>query len=194
MGNVPSFITPEEYRQLHEETGFTESQIRRLYSRFAHLDKRSKGYLFRQDLMLIPELAVNPLGTRIIEAFFTDEKDSTVSVEQVNFRQFVRTLSRFRCSEKGHEHVMNSKEKKIEFVFQVYDTDRDGVISQNDLHHILHAMVGLHIPSEHLNSIVKRTLKEADKDKDNKISLEELTEVLSTIDLEEKMSVRFMDT
>ena len=27
----------------------------------------------RQDLMLIPELAVNPLGTRIIEAFFTDE-------------------------------------------------------------------------------------------------------------------------
>ena len=21
MGNVPSFITPEEYRQLHEETG-----------------------------------------------------------------------------------------------------------------------------------------------------------------------------
>ena len=27
----------------------------------------------RQDLMLIPELAVNPLGARIIEAFFTDE-------------------------------------------------------------------------------------------------------------------------
>ena len=65
MGNVPSFITPEEYSQLHEETGcererergggdpsrsdthsaVTESQIRRLYSRFAHLDKRSKGYL-----------------------------------------------------------------------------------------------------------------------------------------------------
>ena len=72
MGNVPSFLTPEEYQQLHEETGcewaqcvavarfvfvieqsgsllfscpVTESQIRRLYSRFAHLDKRSKGYL-----------------------------------------------------------------------------------------------------------------------------------------------------
>ena len=27
----------------------------------------------KQDFMLIPELAVNPLGTRIIEAFFTDE-------------------------------------------------------------------------------------------------------------------------
>ena len=37
-----------------------------------------------------------------------------MSVEKVNFRQFVRTLARFRSSKKGHEHVMNSREKKIE--------------------------------------------------------------------------------
>ena len=30
-------------------------------------------FFSRQDLMLSPELAVNPLGSRIIEAFFTDE-------------------------------------------------------------------------------------------------------------------------
>ena len=41
-------------------------------------------------------------------------KDSKVSVERVNFRQFVRTLARFRRSAKGHEHVMNSRDKKIE--------------------------------------------------------------------------------
>ena len=70
-----------------------KDEVRRLYSRYAHLDKRSKGFLEsalrlphalrafkrpldpgrQQDLMLIPELASNPLGTRIIEAFFTDE-------------------------------------------------------------------------------------------------------------------------
>ena len=33
-------------------------------------------------------------------------------------------------------------------VFQVYDTDRDGAISKDDLKHILHTMVGLHIPPE----------------------------------------------
>ena len=97
-------------------------------------------------------------------------KDSKVSVERVNFRQFVRTLARFRRATKGHEHTMNSRDKKIEcktltsdpseapvpltlssaspVVFQVYDTDRDGAISQEDLKHILHIMVGLHIPPE----------------------------------------------
>ena len=67
-----------------------------------------------------------------------------------------------------------------------------------------------------LNSIVQRTLKEADKDEDSLISLEEFTEagththtrthtiyscmpplyiqVLAGIDLNEKMSVRFMQT
>lgn len=131
-------------------------------------------------------------------------KDSKVSVERVNFRQFVRTLARFRRSKKGHEHPMNSRDKKIEcnpppsfsfpsplsllspspfslfllstlfplpsppspslcfsdyglspllvlVVFQVYDTDRDGAISQADLRHILHIMVGLHIPTEQVH-------------------------------------------
>ena len=64
MGNINTFLTEEDYIQIHEETGckeetavfrlgvtillvfiVTENQIRRLYSRFAHLDKRSKGYL-----------------------------------------------------------------------------------------------------------------------------------------------------
>ena len=38
-----------------------------------HIRTHTHTHTSRQDLMLIPELAVNPLGTRIIEAFFTDE-------------------------------------------------------------------------------------------------------------------------
>ena len=72
MGNINTFLTEDDYKQIHSETGcklrgkrhryvcslcvcvcyeellcfsVSESQIRRLYSRFAHLDKRSKGYL-----------------------------------------------------------------------------------------------------------------------------------------------------
>lgn len=194
MGNINTFLTEEDYRQIHEETGFTEYQIRRLYSRFAHLDKRSKGFLTRHDLMLIPELAVNPLGRRIIEAFFTDEKDTKVSVETINFRQFVRTLARFKKASKGNEHEMNTRDKKIDFVFKVYDTDRDGLISKDDLKHVLSAMVGLHIPKEQLNSIVRRTIKEADKDKDNCINLEEFKQALKDINLDEKMTIRFLQT
>ncbi len=32
----------------------------------------------------------------------------------MNFRQFVRTLARFKRAEQGHEHEMNTREKKID--------------------------------------------------------------------------------
>ena len=86
--------------------------------------------------MLIPELAVNPLGSQIIEAFFTDEwassntigyviklivsctyndrSDPSQSLGEVNFRQFVRTLARFRKNSSTHPHEMCTINKKIE--------------------------------------------------------------------------------
>jgi calcineurin B family protein 1 len=33
-----------------------------------------KGYLTREDFLRIPELAINPLGDRIVHAFFNDGK------------------------------------------------------------------------------------------------------------------------
>ena len=38
------------------------------------LDKQQKGYLTREDFLRIPELAINPLGDRIVHAFFRDGK------------------------------------------------------------------------------------------------------------------------
>ena len=46
------------------------SQIERLYSRFTSLDKGNNGSLSREDFLRIPELAINPLGDRIVHAFF----------------------------------------------------------------------------------------------------------------------------
>ena len=48
----------------------TSNQIERLWSRFTSLDKQQKGYLTREDFLRIPELAINPLGDRIVHAFF----------------------------------------------------------------------------------------------------------------------------
>ncbi len=48
----------------------SRNQIVRLYSRFINLDKRGQGYLDRDDFLRIPELAINPLGDRIVDAFF----------------------------------------------------------------------------------------------------------------------------
>lgn len=85
----------EEIKQISEETGFTSSQIERLYSRFAHLDRGSCGTLNKNDLMSIPELAINPLCDRLIQVFFLDCEDDDT---RINFRQFVRVLATFRTT------------------------------------------------------------------------------------------------
>lgn len=50
----------------------SKNQIVRLYSRFLSLDRQGRGYLDREDFLRIPELAINPLGDRIVDAFFTE--------------------------------------------------------------------------------------------------------------------------
>ena len=80
MGNSNSLklsLKPEEIKAIEEETGFTLGQIGRLHSRFTKLDQESKGYLEREDMLSIPELAINPLGDRIVHAFFNESQNGT---------------------------------------------------------------------------------------------------------------------
>uniref|UniRef100_A0A674AYK9 Calcineurin-like EF-hand protein 1 n=1 Tax=Salmo trutta TaxID=8032 RepID=A0A674AYK9_SALTR len=139
--------------ELHE-MGFhvSHSQITRLYSRFTSLDKGENGTLSREDFQRIPELAINPLGDRIINAFFPEGED------QVNFRGFMRTLAHFRPIEDNEKNKdptasepLNSRTNKLLFAFQLYDLDRD-----------------------------------------DKISRDELLQVLEKVDVEQKMSIRFL--
>ena len=85
-------------------------QITRLYCRFSNLDKANKGYLSREDFEHIPELAINPLGDRIIEAFVEGGQD-----DRVNFKQFVSVLARFRPVKKGasRQSSLNTTEEKL---------------------------------------------------------------------------------
>ncbi len=50
------------------------------------LDKGDNGFLCREDFHRIPELAINPLGDRIVNAFFCESG----SEDQLNFRQFMK--------------------------------------------------------------------------------------------------------
>merc|ERR1719490_332976 len=96
MGNSRSslHLEAEELNTLQEETGFSRKQIETLHTRFLRLDKNGKGHLGREDFLMIPELAINPLGDRIVHAFCT--LDNTNGEDQVDFRGFLRLLARFQ--------------------------------------------------------------------------------------------------
>lgn len=77
--------------------------------------------------------------------------------------------------------------------FKMYDLDDDDLISKNELLAILHMMVGANISDEQLTSIAERTISEADEDGDQMISFEEFCKALQRTDVEQKMSIRFLN-
>ena len=195
MGNSRSILQlqQEDIEAIQEETGFNNTQIDRLYSRFSNLDKQDKGYLSREDFLRIPELAINPLGDRIVHAFF-NESPSGDDKDKVDFKAFVRVLAHFRPINKSSEkNKLNTRMKKLQFAFRMYDLDGDGKITKRELLSVLTMMVGSNISEEQLESIAERTIMEADLDNDGLMSFEEFAQVLERTDVEKKMSIRFLN-
>ncbi|CAI9730805.1 B homologous 1-like [Octopus vulgaris] len=177
----------EEIEEISSETGFSANQIARLYSRFTNLDKNNNGVLCREDFLRIPELAINPLGDRIVHSFFQESNEETV-----NFRQFMRVLARFRPTKtKLERNKLNSREEKLRFAFKMYDLDGDSKISREELLAVLHMMVGTNISEDQLESIADRTIAEADTDGDRHISFPEFQTVMELVDVEQKMRLLF---
>merc|ERR1739838_1244728 len=194
MGNSRSSLQlqPEDINTIQAETGFNQNQIERLYSRFSSLDKQDKGFLSREDFLRIPELAINPLGDRIVHAFFFESRNG--DDDKVDFKDFVRVLAHFRPIKKNAEkNKLNTRMEKLHFAFRMYDLDDDQKISKEELLAVLTMMVGANISTEQLISIAERTIMEADTDKDDLISFEEFAKVLERTDVEQKMSIRSLN-
>lgn len=183
MGSNRSILLQkDEIEEIEKDTGFTSKQIKRLYNRFTNLDKSNSGYLTRNDFVRIPELHINPLRDRIVEVIIEDNGDD----EKINFRQFVKVFSTFRRA----KNDTNSKENKLKFLFSVYDRDKDDRINKNELKSILNMLVGNNLPEEQMNAIAERTIAELGAD--GNITFQKFCETLEKIDIDEKMSMKFL--
>lgn len=149
--------------------------IDKLYHHFLRIDKDGNGHIDKSELMAIPAVADNPLSTRLLEVMDIDQGGT------IDFHEFVAGMSIFSTN--------TSKSKKLKckpvfdsfslfildilVAFDVYDLDRDGYISNGELFLVLKIMSGDHLKPEELQQVVDKTLRDADKDGDGKISFEE---------------------
>ncbi|KAK7156338.1 hypothetical protein R3I94_006425 [Phoxinus phoxinus] len=193
MGSTSSTLLKiPNVEELVQETGFSPAHIIRLYDRFKVLDKEGRGHLCPQDFGAIKELAMNPIRDRIISAFFSPGK------ETVDFYTFVKIMAHFRPVDKDRPkdpnspEPINSRSNKLKFAFQLYDQDKDGKISRDELLKVLRDMLGMQVTEEQLESIADRTIQEADLDRDDAISFEEFRKSLEKVNIDHKMSIRFL--
>merc|ERR1712129_537521 len=104
----------------------------------------------------------------------------TDSSGTVEFQEFVQGLATFA----------EAKEEKLRFVFSVYDMDKDGFISREELYTVLQMMVGSNLKEVQLQQVVNRTFRDVDKDLDGKISFEEFAAIIGNLGVEKKMVVQ----
>lgn len=73
--------------------------------------------------------------------------------------------------------------------FKVYDMDRDGFISNGELFVVLKMMVGNNLKDHQLQQIVDKTIMEADKDGDGRLSFEEFCHFVETTDVAKQLTL-----
>ncbi|ETN45544.1 calcineurin subunit B [Cyphellophora europaea CBS 101466] len=156
-------------------SNFDRDEVDRLRKRFMKLDKDNSGTIEREEFLSLPQVSSNPLATRMIAIFDEDGGGD------VDFEEFVLGLSAF--SARGN------KEEKYKFAFKVYDIDRDGYISNGELFIVLKMMVGSNLKDQQLQQIVDKTIMEADKDGDGKISFEEFQAMVENTDVSMSMTL-----
>jgi len=160
---------------LVSQSHFSAAEVDRLRKRFMKLDRDGSGSIDRDEFLSIPQIASNPLATRLISILDEDGGGD------VDFKEFITALSAF--SSKGN------KDEKLRFAFKVYDMDRDGYISNGELFIVLKMMVGNNLKDQQLQQIVDKTIMEADKDRDGKICFEEFKEMVQTTDIAMSMTL-----
>lgn len=165
MGAGTSSLLVEEIDEICESTNLTQNEVRSLYVRFLRLDKQQTGKLTVDSLMMIPELAMNPLAPRLTAVF-----------SEVNFREFAEILCVF-----GKKNTAgNNQQLKREFIFKLYDVDNDGHISKDDLCIILRLVLGQEsVEDEIVRKLAADMVNHADGDGDGMISLVEFARAIN---------------
>ena len=122
------------------------NEIQALFARFRALDRRHKGYIGADELLSVPELAINPLAQRLVQLLGT-----------CNFKDFVAILGAFSARAREGE----GREAALRLMFSVHDVDGDGVISRADLLTVARARAGTTLSDEQLSELIDRALPPA---------------------------------
>ncbi|PRT56101.1 Calcium-binding protein NCS-1 [Wickerhamiella sorbophila] len=171
MGKASSKLSKEELKELKEITHFESKELQQWYKGF--LKDCPSGQLSRDDLrgvykQFFPFGDPGAFSDLVFDVFDTDNNGT------VDFKEFITALS---ISSRG------SVDEKLKWAFQLYDLNKDGLISQEEMLSIVTAiykMVGsmMKVPEDEStpDKRVQKLFASMDADKDGQITFEEFSE------------------
>jgi len=156
----------------------TAAELQRVLVIFNKLDIfQTEQVDFSEILAHVDFIKNSPFGERMLEVYDLD------CSRKLMLKEFAMLCSIFVPS--------CPREKKLKFLFDLYDLDNDGGLSTEDVFDSIKKMTGGRLQSEDMDTIVKHTFKEADVDLNHKITFNEFLKVHSGSDMAEKMTFSF---
>ncbi|XP_056313356.1 tescalcin a [Danio aesculapii] len=206
MGAAQSEGRAQMYQDLADKTGFSTEQIRNLHSRFQYLTQ-DEDTLRREHLENLTNLALNPIKRQIIEAFFDKRnlgQNEKGCLQEIGFEEFVTVLSVFRPPKPRTAEDKNKtiKEEKLRFLFNMHDTDNDGVITLDEYRRVVEELLSSYgtIEAETAKAISDAAMLEVASVTVGRmgpdefyegITFEQFMQILKDIEIETKMNVHF---
>lgn len=172
MEDLAKHLPEETNQQVNEQ--FTEEEVLKLYQRFRSFDDSGDGRIgLNHILKLEPSLTDNPLMSRVLSVF---DKGGD---GKVSFLEFVSGLAR----------VAHDESSKQKFLFEVYDLNKDGYVSNGDLFRVVRMMSGDNLSPVQLQQLVDRTIRDWDKDMDGRLNFDEFKAAMSHVSLRSQLEL-----
>ena len=151
MGVDSSVLTDEDIQRLKEETDIKQKDIKKCHKKFKSLDKDKKGFVSIDDLVSVPEIENNPLRYHIAQ-YMSNNSES----EAISFEAFIKVIDIFKN---------NKTDRQYKFMFDLFDFDKDGKISSEDMLVNFKLLLGNSLNEEQIKEIVEKTISEYSSDK-----------------------------
>ena len=151
MGVNSSVLTDDDLQRLKGETDIKQKDIRKCHKKFNSLDKDKKGYVSINDIVAIPEIENNPLRYHVAQYMSNNNEN-----EAISFEAFIKVIDIFKN---------NKTDKQYKFMFDLFDFDKDGKISSEDMLINFKLLLGNSLNEDQIKEIVDKTISEYSNDK-----------------------------
>ena len=164
MGISTSVLTQEDIQNLKKEIDLKTKDIKKIHKKFGALDKDEKGYVNINDLVKMPEIEQNPLRYHIAQYM-----SNNAEKEAISFEAFIKIIDVFKN---------NKTEEQYKLMFNLFDFDKDGKISSEDMLINFKLLLGNSLNEEQIIEIVNKTISEYSDDQQY-INYEEFVKILN---------------